>query len=176
MARRGGHFPGAATGQCSLRADVPGAEPDLGRRAGGCGRTLGRRADNCRGLGVSGSLPTIARAAATPRELSMLPMPPAISVVIPAHNAGDTLGDTLASLYAQTFAAWEALVVDDGSSDDTAEVAAAWAARDLRIRVLGRSQGGVSAARNDGIAEARHDWLLFLDADDRLDPDHLSRM
>ncbi|NJO55932.1 MAG: glycosyltransferase family 2 protein [Rhodospirillales bacterium] len=102
--------------------------------------------------------------------------PLAVSVVIPACNAAATLSETLDSLIAQRFADWEAIVVDDGSDDDTAAVAAAYAERDARIRLIRQSRSGVCAARNAGIATCLHDWLLFLDADDWVTPDHLLRM
>ncbi len=101
-----------------------------------------------------------------------------VSVVIPAHNAAGTLAETLDSLLAQTHRDWTALVVDDGSTDTTAEVARAYAARDPRIRLLsdGRRNEGASAARNRGIAEADGRWLLFLDADDWIEADFLACM
>lgn len=99
-----------------------------------------------------------------------------VSVVMAAYNAAATLDQALASLKAQTFPAWEAVVVDDGSVDDTLAVANRWAEQDGRIRVLHQRNGGVSAARNAGIAAATYDWLVFLDADDWLEPEHLSRM
>jgi peptidoglycan/xylan/chitin deacetylase (PgdA/CDA1 family)/GT2 family glycosyltransferase len=99
-----------------------------------------------------------------------------ISVVIPARNAAATLAETLASLRAQTFSTWEALVVDDGSTDRTAEIACEAGAADPRIRLLSGPGEGPGAARNAGIAQARADWLLFLDADDAIEPTHLERM
>lgn len=91
-----------------------------------------------------------------------------LSVVIPARDAADTIADTIDSLRAQTRGDWEAIIVDDGSIDSTREVAEAFALRDPRVRVLsdGRPAEGVAAARNRGIAEARGQWLHFLDADD----------
>jgi glycosyltransferase involved in cell wall biosynthesis/peptidoglycan/xylan/chitin deacetylase (PgdA/CDA1 family) len=100
----------------------------------------------------------------------------AVSVIIPAYNAADTIAYTLASLLAQTHDGWEAIVVDDGSTDDTARIAGEWAARDPRIRLLPPERGGVGAARNRGIAEAKHPWIQFLDADDQLQPEHLAHM
>ncbi len=91
---------------------------------------------------------------------------PAISVVVPAFNRETTLSATLDALQAQTFADWEAIVVDDGSADGTAALAESYAARDARIRVQRQANGGVSRARNAGIALARAPWLFFLDADD----------
>lgn len=98
---------------------------------------------------------------------------PAVSVVIAAHDAAATVGATLDSLLAQTYGAWEAVVVDDGSEDTTADLAAGYAERDGRVRVERRRWSGASAARNAGIALARAPWLLFLDADDWLLPDGL---
>ncbi|HYH16989.1 MAG TPA: trifunctional glycosyltransferase/class I SAM-dependent methyltransferase/polysaccharide deacetylase [Azospirillum sp.] len=101
---------------------------------------------------------------------------PDISVIVPAFNAAPTVRAALASLSAQTKRDWEAIVVDDGSRDDTAGVVAALAAADPRIRLVRQANGGVSAARNRGIAEARADWLHFLDADDWIAPACLQRL
>jgi len=95
---------------------------------------------------------------------------PAISVVVPAFNRETTLSVTLDSLLAQTYTAWEAIVVDDGSSDGTAALAERYAARDSRIRVHRQANAGVSGARNRGIELARAAWLFFLDADDWIVP------
>ncbi len=97
-----------------------------------------------------------------------------VSVVIPARNAAGTLRETLASLQDQTRGDWEAVVVDDGSIDETYAVARAAADEDSRVRPLRIRAGGVSAARNVGLAEARHDLLLFLDADDLVRPTFLA--
>ncbi|MDR4499236.1 MAG: glycosyltransferase [Candidatus Scalindua sp.] len=99
-----------------------------------------------------------------------------ISVIIPAHNASDTLAETLESILKQTSTNWEAIVVDDGSSDETAAVAREFIDKDNRFRITRRQQGGESAARNTGITLASYDWLLFLDADDWISPDYLERM
>ena len=99
-----------------------------------------------------------------------------VSVIIPAHNAAGTLGETLESLLKQTFRNWEVIVVDNGSNDETAAIAATFAEKDHRIRVVSEPQKGVSIARNTGIRMARFDWLLFLDADDCILPQHLERM
>lgn len=98
----------------------------------------------------------------------------AVSIVIPAYNAEAFIEDALKSLLAQSRPDWECVVVDDGSADGTAARAAAVA--DVRIRVVRQANGGVSAARNRGLALARARHLLFLDADDRLHPDALARL
>jgi glycosyltransferase involved in cell wall biosynthesis len=101
---------------------------------------------------------------------------PAVSVIIAAYNAASTIADTLESIMAQTSPNWEAIVVDDGSTDATADIANSFAERDRRIRVVSRENGGESAARNAGIDHARYGWLLFLDADDWISPAHLARL
>jgi hypothetical protein len=97
-------------------------------------------------------------------------------VVVPAHNAAETLADTLDSLLAQTHREWEAIVVDDGSTDRTAEVGKEYADRDPRISLIRQRQAGEAGARNRGFTEVKRDWVLFLDAGDSLAPAHLERM
>lgn len=99
-----------------------------------------------------------------------------VSVIIPAFNAAETIADTLTSLLAQTHHDWEGIVVDDGSTDATADVVRRFAQHDARIRLLQQANAGESAARNTGLAVARFDWLLFLDADDWIASEHLERM
>jgi glycosyltransferase involved in cell wall biosynthesis len=99
-----------------------------------------------------------------------------VSVVIPAWNAAETIAATLDSLLAQGHRGWEAIVVDDGSGDGTAAIARDYAERDRRIRLVQQDRGGEASARNTGLAEARFDWLLFLDSDDWIAPAHLARM
>jgi peptidoglycan/xylan/chitin deacetylase (PgdA/CDA1 family)/2-polyprenyl-3-methyl-5-hydroxy-6-metoxy-1,4-benzoquinol methylase len=89
---------------------------------------------------------------------------------MPARNAAATLSRALESLVAQTYADWEAIVVDDGSTDETADLAREWSRREPRVRVLEQPAGGVSAARNTAVAAAQHPLLLFLDADDEIRP------
>ena len=101
-----------------------------------------------------------------------------LSVVIPAHNAADTLGATLDSLLAQTRGDWQAIIVDDGSTDATRRIAETYVARDQRFSLLTNDGApeGVSAARNRGIAAASGRWLLFLDADDTIAAAFVERM
>ncbi|MBC7843292.1 MAG: glycosyltransferase family 2 protein [Gemmatimonadaceae bacterium] len=93
-----------------------------------------------------------------------------ISVVIPAYNAARFLSDTLASVRAQTLDVHEIVVVDDGSADDTAQVAATFG-----CRVIRQANGGVCAARNTGILAATGDWIALLDHDDVWLPHKLER-
>jgi len=101
---------------------------------------------------------------------------PRVSIITAAFQAGSTIGRTLASVRAQTFTDFEHIIVDDGSTDDTSAIAGQEAKDDPRIRLLRQSNAGAGAARNAGLAQARGDWILFLDADDTLSPDHLSRL
>jgi peptidoglycan/xylan/chitin deacetylase (PgdA/CDA1 family) len=99
-----------------------------------------------------------------------------ISVIIPAYNAEATLEATLISVLLQTHAIWEAVIIDDGSTDGTHVMAQGWARRDRRFRVLHQKNSGVSTARNTGLREARYPLVLFLDSDDRIGPTHFERM
>ena len=101
-----------------------------------------------------------------------------LCVVIPAYNAAETLAEALDSLLAQTRGDWTAIVVDDGSTDGTRQLAETYVARDKRFRLLndGRPRQGASAARNRGIAAADGRWLAFLDADDWLEPPFVEKM
>ena len=98
------------------------------------------------------------------------------SVIVPAHNAGTTLNKTLDSLLSQTISDWEAIVLDDGSSDQTADIAAGFAQKNERFRFFQQKQKGKSAARNAALKKARFDWVLFLDSDDWILQDYLERM
>lgn len=87
-----------------------------------------------------------------------------VSVVIPAYNAERTLADTLSSVLEQTFEDFEVLVIDDGSTDRTGELARNTG--DPRVRVVTVANGGVARARNRGIGASRGELIAFLDADD----------
>ncbi|ETX11204.1 hypothetical protein OCH239_20205 [Roseivivax halodurans JCM 10272] len=93
-------------------------------------------------------------------------MVPRFSIVIPAFNAEMTLTETLQSLLAQTWNDWEALIVDDGSTDGTRAIAELYAANDYRFRVVTNTGRGPSAARNLALGETRGSLIAFLDADD----------
>lgn len=101
---------------------------------------------------------------------------PVVSIVTAAYNAESTLLDTVGSVIAQTDADWELIIVDDGSTDGTRELAEGCAAGDPRIRVITQANAGTAAARNAGVAIARAPWLCMLDADDLLLPTFLERL
>ncbi|MBX6365147.1 MAG: glycosyltransferase family 2 protein, partial [Gemmatimonadetes bacterium] len=92
------------------------------------------------------------------------------SVVIPAYRSERTIAETLRSILGQTRPAAEIIVVDDGSPDRSAEIAAGFA-----VRVVQQENAGPAAARNRGILEARGEWIAFADADDLWEPTKLER-
>jgi glycosyltransferase involved in cell wall biosynthesis len=96
---------------------------------------------------------------------------PTVSVIIPAFNASPWISETIESVLAQQFTDFELIVVDDGSTDNTAETASAFG---NRVRVLRKPNGGTSSARNMGILNSKGDYIAFLDADDLWKPEKLS--
>lgn len=98
---------------------------------------------------------------------------PLVTVVIPAYNAEKYIAETVGSLRAQTLTDWQALIVDDGSTDATGDAAACAFGDDTRFRIIRQENAGVSAARNRGLAEAQGTYILFLDSDDTLTADSL---
>lgn len=96
------------------------------------------------------------------------------SVVVPAYNAEATLSETIESVLAQTYEQFELVVVDDGSTDRTAEIVAGYAAADGRVMLVEQENGGIARAYNAGIAAAAGAWIVMLSADDLLDPAHLA--
>lgn len=101
---------------------------------------------------------------------------PIVSIIMPAYNAGATLTASIESVQAQTLENWELIIIDDGSLDDTAQVASRMASSDPRICVMQRPNRGPSSARNFAANLARADILAFLDADDFWAPDRLAGM
>lgn len=95
---------------------------------------------------------------------------PLVSVVIPVYNMERFLPETLDSVLASTYPDFEVVVVDDGSADRSLAIAEEYAARDSRIRVLHQPNGGVCRARNHAVGEARGEFILPVDADDRISP------
>lgn len=91
---------------------------------------------------------------------------PLVSVIVPCHNYGRYLAECLASILGQTHRNVELIVVDDGSTDESAAVAEGIAAGDARVRVIRQANGGISKARNTGIAAATGTYIGFIDADD----------
>ena len=103
-----------------------------------------------------------------------VPQPPRVAVIVPAYGVAHLLGEALASLEAQTLAAWECVVIDDGAPDDVAAAVAPFLS-DPRIRFVATANHGVSAARNHAIAETSAPYIALLDGDDMLRPHYLAR-
>lgn len=100
--------------------------------------------------------------------------PPPISVIMPCLDCARHMPSSVGSLLAQTYPDFELLIVDDGSTDNSAGIANGFG--DDRIRVLRQSNSGVSSARNLGLSQARGEYVAFLDADDTWAPDFLEHM
>ena len=96
---------------------------------------------------------------------------PLVSVIVPVYRTEPYLTDCVSSLLAQTYSNLEILLVDDGSPDRSGELCDQFARKDARIRVIHKSNGGVSSARNAGLDAARGDFVSFVDSDDTLEPD-----
>jgi len=95
---------------------------------------------------------------------------PTLSIIVPTYNHGHVLPRCLDSVLTQRTAGWECVVVDDGSTDETGAVLGRYTQADGRVRRLRQPNRGVSAARNAGLDAGRGEWVMFLDADDYLQP------
>jgi len=99
---------------------------------------------------------------------------PKVTVVVPAYNVSNYIQEALASLEKQTFSDFEVLIVDDGSTDNTADVVQKFCQRDSRFKLLQKSNGGLSSARNYGIRHAQGEYIALLDGDDVYHKDKLA--
>jgi glycosyltransferase involved in cell wall biosynthesis len=100
---------------------------------------------------------------------------PLVSVIVPCFNAEAFMRQTLQSVCGQTYRNLEILVVDDGSTDHTPDIAREFAAADARVRLLQKTNGGLSSARNFGIDHARGKYLSFVDGDDFWHPSKIEK-
>ena len=98
-----------------------------------------------------------------------------VSVIIPAYNQATFIHKAVASLQAQTLDSWECIVVDDGSTDNTAEVVADIALSEPRVRLLQKQNGGSASARDMGLQFVAGEFIQFLDADDTIAPNKLEQ-
>lgn len=93
-------------------------------------------------------------------------MKPFFSVIIPVYNVERYLEECIKSVLAQDFIEWEAILIDDGSTDSSGKMCDEWAQTDPRIQVIHQENQGLAGARNTGLRAAAGEWLLFLDSDD----------
>lgn len=98
-----------------------------------------------------------------------------VSVIIPCYKQASFLNEALQSVVNQTHENWECFIVDDGSPDDTKEVAEKWCTKDSRVHYLNQQNGGLSSARNFGIQNAKSDFILTLDADDKYEKTFIAK-
>jgi glycosyltransferase involved in cell wall biosynthesis len=97
-----------------------------------------------------------------------------VSIIVPCYKQAHFLNESLQSVLSQIYAKWECIIVNDGSPDDTESIAQQWCARDSRFKYLKKENGGLSSARNAGIAISKGEYILPLDADDILHQDYLT--
>ncbi len=101
---------------------------------------------------------------------------PKISIIVPIYKVERYLRECLDSIFGQTFGDWECILVDDGSPDECPRICDEYAARDPRFHVIHRANGGLSAARNSGLREARGEYIGFVDSDDWIAPQMFERL
>lgn len=101
---------------------------------------------------------------------------PLVSVIIPAYNAENTIESTMSSALSQTYSNIEVVVVNDGSIDNTENVLISKFENDSRVRVITQNNQGVSVARNTGIEQSTGEYIVFLDSDDYLENDFVSKL
>lgn len=99
---------------------------------------------------------------------------PEVSIIVPAKNSGAYFAGCIDSVIAQKFTDWELLIINDGSSDNTCDIAGEYKEREPRISLYHSAGSGVSAARNFGMDLAKGKYITFIDSDDQLDPEYLS--
>lgn len=95
---------------------------------------------------------------------------PIVSIIIPVYKVEKYLPHCVESILRQTYGDWELLLIDDGSPDRSGQICDEYAAKDAKIRVFHKKNGGVSSARNVGLDNAKGEWVMFVDADDWIEP------
>ncbi len=98
---------------------------------------------------------------------------PRVSIIVPCYKQAQYLDEALQSVFNQTYNNWECLIVNDGSPDSTLQVAEKWVVKDNRFRYLYQENKGLSSARNFGIRNAIGEFILPLDADDKIAPEYV---
>lgn len=101
---------------------------------------------------------------------------PVVSIVVPCYNHAQYLTEALQSVFDQTYEYWECIIVNDGSPDNTKEIAALWMSKDKRFKYIEKENGGLSSARNVGITGSIGEYILPLDADDCIHNEFLTKL
>ncbi len=99
-----------------------------------------------------------------------------VSIVVPVYNVEKYIGELIESIQKQSYENLEIILVDDGSPDRSGEICDQYASKDDRIKVIHKKNGGVGAARNDGLALATGEWIVFCDSDDWLETDAIKQL
>ena len=99
---------------------------------------------------------------------------PQISIIVPVYNSEKYLGACIDSILSQSFRDIELILVDDGSRDSSPRICDDYAQKDGRVKVIHKANGGVSAARNDGLDIAKGEYVTFIDSDDWVEREFLS--
>lgn len=100
---------------------------------------------------------------------------PLVSIITPCYNGAKYLAEALDSVFAQTYKNWECIIVDDGSKDNSKQIALSYTAKDKRFQYIYQANKGTSAARNKAIAESKGRYLMPLDADDKISPGYIEK-
>lgn len=98
---------------------------------------------------------------------------PLISIIVPVYNTEEYIGECIESILNQTYTNFELILVNDGSTDDSLDICRQYEGKDMRVKILNKTNGGVSSARNFGLREATGDFISFVDSDDIIRPDYL---
>ena len=101
---------------------------------------------------------------------------PQISIIVPVYNSEKYLGACIDSILSQSFRDIELILVDDGSRDSSSRICDDYAQKDGRVKVIHKANGGVSAARNDGLDIAKGEYITFIDSDDWVEREYLSTL
>lgn len=99
-----------------------------------------------------------------------------VSIIVPIYNSRDYLSQCIDSILNQSYSDFELLLIDDGSTDDSRTICDGYEAKDNRIRTYHKENGGVSSARNKGLDEAKGDYIVFIDADDYVNPGYIEHL
>lgn len=99
-----------------------------------------------------------------------------VSVIVPVYNAEKYLKNCIDSILLQSYSTFEILIIDDGSSDNSWKIIRSYLSKDNRVKSFRKQNGGAGSARNLGLEHAQGEWVIFIDADDTIDPDYIEKL